>query len=71
LANAEDTTEGLLFNRGVPPWIDDDDSLGHSEVETDAAALEGGEENAHLACRLLFKIIKSFVAGVMVFASMV
>jgi len=46
LAAAVGARKGLLFNGAVPPEIDQQDAGGAGEIETGAAAAQGGEENA-------------------------
>jgi hypothetical protein len=71
LAYAEDTAEGLLLNRVVPPWVNDDDLLSHGQIESNSTAPQGCEEDTHFGRILLFEVFKSFVAGIMALASMI
>jgi hypothetical protein len=44
LTDAVGTVDGLGFDGGVPPWVEEEDVVGGGEVEADAAGFEGDEE---------------------------
>lgn len=45
LANAEDATEGLLFDGVVPPEIKRDAAIRKGEIESETTAFEAGDED--------------------------
>ena len=46
LADAVGAVDGLVFDGGVPPGIEEDDVAGGSQVQAEAAGFEGDEEDA-------------------------
>lgn len=45
LADAENSTKGLLLRSLIPPWVDDDDLRSHSQIETETTAPKGSQKN--------------------------
>ena len=46
LTNTMRTAHGLVFNSGVPPVIEEDDTVGCSEVKAYTSSLETDEEDS-------------------------
>src|SRR5688572_12312475 len=45
MADAVGAVDGLVFDGGVPPGVEEDDIAGGGEIEADAAGAQGNEED--------------------------
>src|SRR5690606_39020408 len=60
LANAMGAVDRLLFDRGIPPWVQQEHVVGRGQIETRAASLQADQE--HRASRVVLELLDSLLA---------
>jgi hypothetical protein len=61
LTDAIDAVDGLLFESGVPPGIEDDDVVGVAEIKTDTTCCDGDKQNVGVG---VFELVEDSLLGI-------